>query len=264
MSIYSTVSCAARRGTEKFELDDESGKMTASVVLECDVDDVDDLVEDLFLNNREAPFVPWTAKPIALRAGVIFDGLDDVTPTTGQCNNYKDCLVSVSYGYPDIDDTNTSGIKVQESLKPQTQVIELDYRAFRWASQTGIPILPAEAPGKIDTKIGLERKLFNLPLPLSFDTLSLIGSVNDAVYNSYSLGFAFGAETLLYLDPSFGRTVDYSGDPAANYTQNWMINPNGWNKFWRGETNTWEEIYHIGSTTAIKIYPVQDLTGILF
>ena len=264
MSVYSTIDCAARFGTEKFDVDDTTGRVTASVVLECQFDDLDDLIEDLLLNNRTAPFVPWTNKPIALKTGIVFDGIDEDDPATAQGNNYKDALVTVQYGYPDIEDTGTSGIKVAESLKPSTQVIELDYRQFRWSSQTGEPIRPAEAPGKIETKIGFERKLYNVPTPISANAIDWIGSVHNASYVSYALGFTFAAETLLYLDPSFGRTIDYSGDEAANYTQNWMINPNGWNKFWRASTAAWEEMWHAENASAVKIYPPVNMTSILF
>lgn len=266
MTVYSSVACSAENGSEQWDYDDLTRQITASVILRCAVADIDALVSDLFQNNRAAPFVPHALPPIAKRVGVSYQNLDRTTPTIDQSNNWTDALISVSYGYPEKTDTTSNGIKVSEEVVPHTQVTELDYRDFRWAGQTGDPLRPAEAPGKINVRIGLTRKLYGLSLPIPFSTISLAGSCNQAAYSSPTLGFNFGAETLLYLDPKLDRTFDLnagSGD-GVNYTQNWMINPNGWNKFYREETNSWEQIYHVGSVSPHKTYPVADLSSILF
>lgn len=263
MTTYSSVACSAEANTEQWEVDDITGKITASVVLRCDGSLEQSLVADLLVNNRVCPFVPYANKPVALRTGVTYETLDPDTPSSGQSNLYQDALVTVQYGFWDVEESG-GGFKVSDTLEPQTDTIPLDHRRFRWGSQTGAPLTPEEAPGRVSTRINLVRKIFGIPGTIPFTVLSKIGRVNEVAYTSPTLGFTFAAETLLYLDPKLDKTIESSGTPVTNYTQVWAINPNNWNMIWRAETGQYERIWDISSGTAHDIYTKDSFADILF
>lgn len=263
MTTYSVIPCSAEANTEQWEVDEQSGQITASVVLRCDGSQEANLVTDLLANNRVCPFVPFTNKPVALRTGVTYETLDPDTPSSNQSNLYQDALVTVQYGFWDVDDS-AGGFKVSDSLEPQTDTIPLDHRRFRWGSQTGAPLTPEEAPGRVSTRINLVRKIFGITSSIPFTVLSKIGRVNETAYTSPTLGFTFGAETLLYLDPKLDKTISPNGDNVRNYTQVWAINPNNWNMIWRAETGQYERIWDISSGTAHDIYTKDSFSDILF
>ena len=264
MSDYSpAVDCYAENGTEKLSADRQTGEVTASVVLRCAKDDYGVLITDLFDNNRTPPFVTATVKPIALRCSVVFSVTDD-PDSDSQCNEYGDALVTVNYGYPDqATSTNNTQIKISEVLQPSSQVLKLDHRQFRWGSATGRPLQPEEAPGKIDTKMQLSRTYHNVTAVIPFTALTKIGKVNSVTQTSPSLGFTFASETLLMLDPKFTRRTTIQGAQSVDYNQNWMVNPNNWNKIYRPETNTFERIYHV-TGSVYNIYQTDSFSDLLY
>ena len=259
MTSYAATDCAAEQGTEQWGYSRETGKIEASVTLRCAATDVGDLVDDL-IADAECPFVPGSNKPIAVSVSVTGEAPDGTI--TGQMNDYEDALVKVKYGFLDYEDTTQVGVKVIERLTPNTKVKELDYRNFRWAAADGDPLRPSEAPGRIETDLMFTRKLVGLTTPFHVDTIGLIGYVNLNAYVSDSLGLTFAAETLLYLDPDFGREQDVDGE-SATYTQTWAINRNGWNKIWREETQSFQSMYNV-TGGLYKTYPTDAMTNILF
>ncbi len=260
MGSFSTIPCAEVPGTLSVDFDAITGDVTASVDLNCSWGLRWGLVNDLLGNARPLPDYGVGA-PIALKAAVSSWG-DQFT--IGQSIAYSDATVKVSYGIRRHETVGPFDI-VAESIEPQAEFRILPHHNFRWGSKTGRPLVEAEAPGKLEVKLMLVRQIFKVPTPLNILTLTATGAVHDAAYTSPLLGLSFDPETLLYLEPKFERTLRNNGSDGVNYTQQWAIKHTGWNKFFRAETNAYEEIYCTtdAGSDPYKNYRAEDLSGLL-
>lgn len=259
MGTYSTVECYEVPESLSVDFDAITGEISASVKLMCSWTNRWALVADL-LNNLNVLPDYGTGAPVALRASVTPFG--DWAQNT-QAITYSDALVTVTYGPPKFDEIGAFDI-VAESIEPSAEFRILPYQNFRWTDETGDPLLEEEAPGKLEIKLNLVRQIFKVPTPLSTLTLSATGKVHNAIYSSPLLGLDFAAETLLYLEPSFERTLRNDGSDGVNYTQKWSIKPEGWNKYWRAKTKQYEEIFETSEGgSAYKSYEPADLSALL-
>jgi hypothetical protein len=261
MGTYSTVACNEMENTLQVDFDAITGEITASVDLMVAWGARWTLIADLLNNNNVLPDY-GSGAPVALRATVKPFG--DWT-ANGQAIAYSDAIVTVQYGPPKWDEIGSFDI-VAESIEPSAEFRILPYQNFRWTDQvTGDPLIEEEAPGKLEIKLNLVRQIYKVPTPLNALTLTATGKCHDAIYTSPLLGLTFPAESLLYLEPSFERTLRNDGTDGVNYTQKWSIKPEGWNKYWRAKTKQYEEIFETSEAagTAYKSYEPIDLTALL-
>lgn len=238
MTFYSNIACAEKPDSVSVDFDRLTGDITATVDLMTGWNTRWALVSDLLNNYRAFPNYGAGA-PVALKCAVRPFG---EMFTLGQCIYYSDAIVTVTYGPPKFGEIGSYDI-VAESLEPSAEFRRLPFQNFRWSSKTGDPLVEEESPGKLEIKLTLVRQIFKVPTPLNVLTLSATGKVHSAEYFSPLLGLTFAAESLLYSEPSFERTIRNDGSDGVNYTQKWSIKPTGWNKFWRAKTNSYEYMY---------------------
>jgi hypothetical protein len=260
MATYSAVDCAEDTDGLSISFDALTGEVTASVKLMCAWNQRWALVNDLLLNSRVLPYYGFGA-PVALNASVAPFG---ERYQDGQAYVYSEAVVSVNYGIKKYDEVGDFDI-VAESIEPQAEFRILPYQNFRWSSKTGDPLVEAEAPGKLEMKLMLVRQIFKVPTPLPLLALTGTGKCHNAAYTSPLLGLTFPAESLLYLEPKFERTLRNNGNDGVNYTQQWAIKYTGWNKFYRAKTAAYENIYMTtnAGVDPHKSYEAIDLKDIL-
>lgn len=261
MSIYfSDIDCA-QEGPISETLNAITGRINCTVTLRCDFEDRLLLADDLLLNRREWPLIFTAFTPKAMSCSIV-PGDEWLGATTeGQFRASKTSLVTVNYGIPDTAETSNYD-SVAESLEPVGEFSRLPAGNFRWTGQSGRLVSTEEAPSFLNIKLRLVRRIYRLN-ELPPGSISSFGKVNIASYYSPLLGLTFAAETLLYDAPQPDRTLSSTGDEGFNLTQNFIYNPNGWNKYFRPETNAWENIYHVNSATAYKMYVPADFSGII-
>lgn len=257
MGIYSLIDCSEEHTTvgENFTL--ESG-MAASVMLRCNWADRHALVEDILGGGRVYPNTGFLNPPLAASAAI------KPAPTnygvTGQSIDYVHALVTVNYSN-EVEKTGTD--LVSESLEPTIEFLTEDYRRFRWSAADGDPLLEGEAPGRQFHSLNLVRTLYNVvSMPAAVRTA--IGGVNDAVYNSALLGLTWNAEELLYHPPNLSRVIKTDGIAGWTLTMKFSDKPEGWNKYWRAKTQTWEAIFLADGGGEYKSYPPKSFASILF
>lgn len=249
--VYSSVDCTEVYGTRREEATIEGG-LSASVQLKVAAANKDSLIDDLLSNQREYPNLNAAYKPRAYRASAT--PITSSTAASGQGYVYDHYHVDVQY----TSDPQRS--LFSETIEPIAEFVRLDHRFFRWSS--GVPLTEGEAPGVIRRELKLVRKYFNRSsVPSAI--LTAPGSVHNAAYTSPVLGLTFPAETLLFAPEPVDRTVTTSGSQGYNYTIGFHFKPNGWNKYWRPQSQAWESIY-LSNGTAYKSYPPADLSALLY
>lgn len=248
MSLYSSVPCSeeydsrsenAERGTSK----DSPPSASATVVLRCAWGDRWALIEDILGNLRSYPDEPLcVAKNVSGVKGVGVGQVD------GQAQNYEHALVTVNYSTltsQEKEEQEQEGVEIfTERLEPTAEFITLDHKLFQWgdSNDNAEDLEEGEAPGKLQRGLALCRDWKNLRFPPP-EILDLVGHCNEDGYFSRILGLYFEAETLLYVPPQMQRAIRTDEVEAFSAGMKFMFKPQGWNKFWRAKTQTWERIY---------------------
>ena len=249
MGTYSSVACAEVPGTAQEVGDIQQGK-SASVRLMCDWADRAALISDLLDTPRPWPKATGLV-PYAVRASASWIGVEAYT-TSGQECTPEFAYVDVSY--------NTTIIDVaSETIEPNMEAIPLDYRYFNWGSPTQ-KLVEGEAPPFIFRSLNLTRTRYRLSV-ISNDVIDLVGHVNNASYVSPLLGLTFPAETLLYMPGSVNRSLSNFTTSGFTVTERFSYKPQGWNKYWRASTQSWETIYLAGAGGAYTAYPPADFAA---
>ncbi len=265
MVMFSTVDCV-QEGPIDENLSVIDGGITAKVKLRCAWEDRLLLADDLLLNMRPWPYITTSFTPVALSCSATWTNSNAKAVTDGQGYYPEYAYVTVNYGIPKVSSSSIGSFDlISETLEPGGSFIRLPYTLFRWGSRTGDPIEPDESPGVFVPALKLVRRIYRLA-SLPGNALSSVSKCNANSYASPLLGVTFAPETLLYLEPVTERTISTAGTEGWNYTQNWEYNPNGWNKYYRAKTQTWEEIYRVdttGTPTPFKSYVPDALTGLL-
>lgn len=106
-----------------------------------------------------------------------------------------------------------------------------------------------EAPTKIivgfDYEVNFER-LDSVPP----EALTLVDSVNDDTVTPINIaGIEFAAETLMLMSSEMKHTTSVDGTVKNSLSCKFGWRKNGWNKFWRAQTMSWEYMY---------VIPIQD------
>lgn len=247
--VYSTVACSEIYDSRKWSGDVVSG-WTASVQLQVNKANLYDLILDLLVNQRECPFIP--DNPPTVKSASVSTITTNNNAPIDQGFDYEEYFVDVSY-------SNTIRTIVSEEIEPVAEFIRLDPRRFRWTS--GAPLTEGEAPGYLYQTMNLIFKYVNQPaIPPAF--LSGIGKVHNAVWLSPTTGLSYAAETLMFCPAPISNTYTTGGSSGFNYTIKFAYRPNGWNKYWRPQTQAWESIY-LDDGTLYKSYPPADLSSLL-
>lgn len=250
MALWSSIPCWEESSTNEENWTFEN--RTTSVVLRCLWPNRHLLAADLLENQREWPHGFLTEQPKAQSVKIrphIPSG------SAGNCMVYEHALLSVTYGF------DTSDL-IAESLEPTIEFITEDYRKFRWKTDDKA-LVEGEAPGRQRIRMDLVRTLYNVPGPLPAILLTGMGGINNALYYSSLLELAFAQGTLLYHPPALDRTITTQGSKGYTIPLRFTYEPNGWNKYWRAETQTWDEIVTLDGSDYVS-YPEVDFSAILF
>ncbi len=162
---------------------------------------------------------------------------------------YEKAIVTVKFGtlrsgegeriVTTANDPRGRGDIISESIEYNIEMFRLDPTLFRWASDN-TPLTQDEAPSK--QIVGFDyvfRRHNSLKInPLAKD---LPGYVNDAPIKGMTpllRGFIFDTETLLYIKPSFNRSVASDGHQQIDQVFRFAYRSAGWNRFWRGDINS--------------------------
>jgi len=251
---YSTVACCEMQATVSETWSEDA--VTAQVQLMCDWTDRHSLAADILLNRRVFPALSaWAFPPRAVSCAIAMFPAKGTA--SGQELDYEKAIVTVAYS------TAAEADLVSESLEPTVEFLTQDYRRFRWTDEDGDLLLEGEAPGVQLRGLNLVRTLYRVEPPLPAVLLTGVGGVNDTTYVSSLLGLTFAAETLLFVPPVLSRSITTAGAGAWQIGLKFSFKPNGWNKYFRAATNTWERIFSIDSGAVHNNYPLVDYSDIL-
>lgn len=258
MSIYTVVSSAKEEyGSVSEQYTPKSAQ--CSVTLRVPWSDRYNVVNDLINNQYEWPQVDNEAFVSSVAVRPV---LTKYTESDGAII-YEEALITVQYSTDDAQVRDESGNRFSESIEPHSEFITLDHKRFRWGSASGEPLEENEAPGRIVRGFSLVRTLYAVP-SISSTILSLPGCVNNAQYISAVLGLTFPAETLMFGDPVISRTVVLGGSSSWDVTLRFSFKPDGWNKFWRSQSQAYEQIYDVQGSAVYKNYPLANFSAFLF
>ncbi len=140
--------------------------------------------------------------------------------------------------------------------------VPLSYKHYKWGA-TGDPIKAAEAPALqihgwsytfTHHHIALSDVGTSYTIHEAADLLR--GYVNDASVSARVLpDVTFPAGTLLCKPLVLARRGDY-----CDFTYRFEVRMSKWNWFWRGDTNTWDQLYLISDDSLIEPYPEADFS----
>ena len=175
--------------------------------------------------------------------------------------SYEDALVVTEYIWDRKTPQSNGADLFSETLEPTAEFLTLDYTQFRW--QNGDPLTEGEAPGMLQRGLDYVLTHHNLQA-IPSAALSLIGAVNDAPVTSYTLGLCFAAGTLLFNPPCCQRRVAVGPNPTLTWTVTYRLTykPQGWNYFWRTETQQFEQICLQSSGAVYNQYTPAPFTGL--
>lgn len=259
MSNYFTSSLAADVAFGLFEeartvnesADKDKGDMY-QVTLRCPWANRRSVVDDILGYSRPYPrFSSGDAR--ARTAAIVGDG---TFVKDGSLHDPEVALITITYG-PGPEDVE--GNIISETLEPSAEFLTNDHRQFRWSSASGDKLVPEEAPGKLIIGLDYVQTRYNLgSLPVQ---ILLPGICNNGAWTAQTLGLTFAIETLLYVNSIPNRTITTGGTEGWNMTSRASFRPNGWNKFWRAKTQSWESMYIAGGAE-YKNFPPGDFSDV--
>lgn len=160
-----------------------------------------------------------------------------------------------------------NNIMMTETEEPSVHAISLDYRKYQWvAGASGVKLLAGEAPFKQvfgSEYVMVHHDILNSAIGVTYNVHTAVdafrGKVNDPAESANILEDRnFAVETLLC--KPFLRTTQ---GLTTTFTYRFAYNPEGWNVFWRGDTQAWESMYLLGTSTRVLNFPTVDM-GALF
>lgn len=251
MGDYSAIACT--EVTDSFsETSDIQNGMNFSVEVQCAASDRFALMSDVLENSRPYPkFTGFNVFPSTCSARPL--GGEMNPNASGQEIAYTgDAIVRINYSTLNVE-------LASESLEPYINYTTLDNRFFRWSNgTTGTPVQEGEAGARIDMGLNILRTRYRLAA-IPNEVLTCLGGVNRDPYVSASLGgLTFAPETLLFQPQNVCRSFNTFSSVGFTCTIKFQFNPNGWNTYWRSETQAWESQYFYGSGSRFIQYPLLD------
>jgi hypothetical protein len=209
------------------------------------------------VQRRYWPHGDYAKQPYAQRVSI--KPFEAVGYQAGQALDYDLALLTVQYER--MSDTEPEDL-VSESLEPTAEFMVQDHKRFTWGSASGDALEENEAPGKLVLGMNLIRTYYKVDI-IPPQVLSCFGAVNAQAYTSAGLGLTFPKESLLYCPPMLERTLTTEGSDGWNITLKFQVKPDGWNRFWRAKTETWEKIWDTEKEEAHNSYPLKDFAALL-
>lgn len=248
---WSSVSCEEEAYTRQEQYTDKG--FTASVGLRCAYADRHSLVADFFTNMPAWPFASIGAYPIGASITPMQQSAFDAA--SGVIGEYESALVTISFS------SAAEQTLISESLEPTVEGQVLDHKLFKWSGD-GKLLEENEAPVRLVRGLNLVRTLYKVAsIPAA--VLSAQGCVNNANYTSTLLGLTFASETLQFGGAFPQRTITTSGSQGWDVTLKFRYQKDGWNKFYRAESQQYEQIVVASTGAVFKQFPPISFAGLL-
>ena len=212
-----------------------------------------------------APSWPYHTDQVCFATYGTITNAEGPSTADGSGLNYDEALLDVNFESVKRKDDNNSGevTVFDESIDPTAEFLTLSPDDFRWGSVGGTKLKKEEAPGRLELGLDYVVTLYNLK-SVPGTVLTLRGKSNDAAVKSPSLGLTFDAETLLFNPPKITRKISLGKDNFYTLQMRYTNKPSGWNKFWRAETQSYVEMYHVsGGGTPYKNFPPASFAGLV-
>lgn len=266
MGMYTLVDSAKEEAnSQREDFDISSGDASMSVTLRVPAADRHAVVLDALVNGYVWPHTASMAPDSrATRASVVPAPNSRVISTAQNGLVYEDYLVTLYFSNSASrsgQQTDNNGNIYSEELRPHAEALRLDHKDFMWSNKD--PVKEGESPIRIVRSFDLVRTIYDLRPPLPSLLLDGPGCVNASSYLSPTLGLNFPAETLLFGDPSMSRSLTQQGFTGIILTLTFSYRKDGWNKFWRAKTQSYESIQKLDGLE-YKNHPPIDFSQILF
>lgn len=125
-----------------------------------------------------------------------------------------------------------NGVLLEERLEPFQTKWLIDSTQFSWDSASGERLAKGTIPPKQLAGAEYQITFFNLNLaPMA--AVAWTNYVNSNAFYSYTLGYVFAADTLLYIGPKLRRGIRLGQPIGWDVTYHFVYWPWGWNKFCR-------------------------------
>lgn len=247
---------------------------TADVVLETPWDQRNGVMENIL--NASLPW-PYASSPMVATTGSINPTPEILTSKDGSGNTYLSARLTINFqgevgmgtGGP-----GESPVIFYESIEPNAEMLKTNPRSpsgeqlYYWGefAVDEDAVTDQEAPTKILFGMDYVVKYMKLS-SIPGIALTYMDCVNEGSITSPSLGLTFDDETLLWNPPKISRNVTAKLDANTfDMEARWSWRKNGWNKYWRAQSGTFEQIYllRVGhEPVLIKNFEPVDMTDML-
>lgn len=264
MAFFSTVDCQEVHDEPQNESPSLDNWQT-QVTLSCAWNQRYNLIADVLGNRRVWPYFSGANAPRALSATMSPRSVTGTkVPGSPQLLVYEKARVRFTYGQIQVGPTNPQPGElaydaISETMEPTVEFMNLDHKLFKWGSATGTPLLRDESPGRQVARMKIVRTYYGLP-SIPSEILTLLGKCNDSAVSSQLLGLTFPAQTLLVGSPRPTRNIKSDGTYVFTLTTSFSYKQEGWNKFYRSDTNDYESIYD--KDGIVEPYPPTNITPI--
>lgn len=252
----------------------EAGKFSATMRIKCPWSDRETVMNGLIST-------PGFVYPHQTRSAYCFSAsakqgkpglkIDEITLAENvDVAEYEWAEIAARFGTPDFvtpEPLGPASIMMTETEEPSVIAISLDSSKYQWvAGGSGVKLKPGEAPFKqvfmseyVITHHDIANSAIGTTYTVHTAVEAMVGKVNAQVELARSLiAKSFAVQTLL-TKPVLRQTQG----TTSTFTYRFGYNDEGWNKFWRGDTQAWESMFLLGTSTEVLNFPTVDM-GALF
>jgi hypothetical protein len=228
------------------------GSFRGEVILQCDWADRDTLLTDIAAGSGELyPYLPATGAR-AYAAGIRGAGATTVDPTTGLFSHDK-AEIRVAYITKDGMLTTISLLFI-EQLHSVGQGFSIPTDELHWGSASGTELVSGESPHVGQTMLEYIRTYPKVGIEDS-RSYGLIDTVNANVFPCLTLNHVFPIGTLRYIGPVVERRLELGTLSKIAISHHFLGRKWDWNKWYRTENNTFEDVYHSSGSGRLEFYP---------
>lgn len=245
--------------------------INCSVSLHCAANQRHLVARELMSTRHQWPYLPASLAPVATRVKIKLFPSVTTTDVTGQGLVYDMAVLGVTYT-TDIKDA------LSEELVPSVRFVRRDHRGYVWrepnddldVNEPGDPITEEEAPAVQEFNMVLVRTHYDIDLgSMPTNWKKYIGKVHNKTFTSPILQEEFEAGSLRFDTPRVSRTVRTDEKEQLNLQTRWAYREQGWNKFYRPASDTYEPILRLDDESEDTYvvhnnFPLEDLTPVFF
>lgn len=227
------------------------GTFVAKRILQCAYADRYLLISDIGASGGENyPNLPQIG---ATASGAVAIGIGQ-SFLSGAVLVHDFAWVDITYIWSPFTPTWVAGVLVSEKITGGMFNLRLDPEKLLW-SDTNENIDETDAPDFPLPVLYYQLKLHQITAesPLVY---SLVGSSNANIVTPYLLNYSFQIETLMYSSVTVNKSVGLGITDKMDVTQNFIFKRNGWNRWYRSKTNSWERVKYADTGTQVTPHPL--------